>query len=318
MGSEIVLKLKLLFIPCQENQYRPKFLDSQFLFYYAIFILVLKLIIVPFFILFPKSIFFATITKNDLIELTNQKRENLGIQSLKENPKLNEAAYLKAKDILEKDYFSHQSPQGVSPWFWFKKAGYNYQSAGENLAIGFLDSGEVIRAWLDSPSHKRNLLEKNYEEMGIAVMRGEFEGNDTTVVVQLFGTPKTVVQAKEEPTKEEPKEITQPKEEVISSTPTPIGEVLAEKKEEEAVAKETLSFNFLRFVSLKYSDLLQKIIYSSLIFVITALMINIFVRVDIQYDDLILKTVVFILLLTFFIHLDKEFVIQLIPHNLNI
>lgn len=312
MRNKIISKLKLLFVPCEENKYRPKFLDSQFLFYYAIFIIVLKLIIVPFFILFPKSIFFATITKNALIEFTNQKRENLGIQSLKENSKLDEAAYLKAKDILEKDYFSHQSPEGISPWYWFKKTGYNYQFAGENLAIGFLDSEEVIQAWLDSSSHKKNLLEKNYEEMGIAVMKGEFGGNETTVVVQLFGTPKTLPKIKEEPT-----EITQPQKEVISPEPTATEEVLTEKKEE-VVAKENLAFNFLQFISLKYSDLLQKIIYSSLIFIITALMINIFVRVDIQYDDLILKTVGFILLLTFFIHLDKGLVIQLIPHNFNI
>ncbi len=310
MRDKIISKLKLIFIPCEENKYRPKFLDSQFLFYYAIFIIILKLIIVPFFIFFPKSIFFAAITKNALIEFTNQKRESLGIHSLKENSKLDEAAYLKANDILEKDYFSHQSPEGLSPWYWFKKTGYNYQLAGENLAIGFLDSEEVIQAWLDSPSHKKNLLEKNYEEMGIAVMKGEFGGNETTVVVQLFGTPKTLPKAKGEPT-----EITQPQ----KAEPTATKEVLTEKEEEkEVVAKENLTFNFLQFISLKYSDLLQKIIYSSLIFIITALMINIFVRVDIQYDDLILKTIGFILLLTFFIHLDKGLVIQLIPHNFNI
>lgn len=309
MNSKIILKLKLLFIPCEENQYRPKFLDSQFLFYYAISILVLKLIIIPFFLYFPKSIFFAAVTKDALIESTNQKRENLGIQSLTENPKLDEAAYLKASDILEKDYFSHQSPQGVSPWYWFKTAGYNYQFAGENLAIGFLDSEEVVRAWLNSPSHKKNLLDKNYTDTGIAVVSGEFEGNETTVVVQLFGTPKISTL-----TKEEPKKITQPESEQ-TTTPAATQEVLSEKEE---ATKESLAFNFFEFISLKYSDLLQKIVYSSLIIIIAALMINIFVRFDIQHNDLILKTVIFILILTVFIYLDKGLIIQLIPHNLDI
>ncbi|PIT94600.1 hypothetical protein COT96_03040, partial [Candidatus Falkowbacteria bacterium CG10_big_fil_rev_8_21_14_0_10_38_22] len=152
MVQKILSKFKLIFIPCKENRYRPKVLDTKFLLYYLIFLFTLKILIIPFIIYFPKSIFFAEITNNAIIEFTNQERQLTGLSFLKENPVLDQAAYLKAQDILEKSYFSHKSPEGISPWYWFKKAGYDYKFAGENLAIGFLDSEEVINAWYDSPS----------------------------------------------------------------------------------------------------------------------------------------------------------------------
>ena len=326
MLKRMIFKLKLIFIPCQENNYRPKFLDSQFLFYYLIVLLVLKLIVTPFFIYFPKSAFFADLTKTALTNFTNEARESLGIQALKENPKLEEAAYLKAKDMIEKDYFAHQSPNGISPWYWFKKAGYDYKFAGENLAIGFLDSEEVYRAWLDSPSHKKNLLDPNYKEIGIAVLKGDFQGSETTVVVQLLGTsqplpvkvePEAKIEPQEKkvlPEKEEvlpeKKEVLPEKEEIVSGATSP---QLPEKK-----AKDILAFNLFSFFSSDYFNSLQKIIYGSLILIIISLLINIFVRIDIQYKDLILKTAGFIVLLVFFIYLDKELIIQLIPHNFSI
>jgi len=312
MLKGIIFKLKLIFIPCEDNNYRPKFLDSQFLFYYLIVLLVLKLIVVPFFIYFPKSAFFADLTKTALTNFTNKARMALGIQTLKENPKLEEAAYLKAKDIIEKDYFSHQSPEGISPWDWFKKAGYDYKFAGENLAIGFLDSEEVHQAWLDSPSHKQNLLDPNYSEIGIAVLKGDFQGSETTVVVQLLGTPQPLpVEEKPETNLPLPeKEVLPEKEEIVSEETSP---QLLEKNQ-----KDILALNFLSFFSSDYFNLLQKIIYGSLILIIISLLINIFVRIDIQYKDLIFKTTGFIVLLIFFIFLDKEFLIQLIPHNFSI
>ncbi|GAH47620.1 unnamed protein product, partial [marine sediment metagenome] len=76
--------------------------------------------------------------------------ESLGLSALRENPQLSKAALLKAQDMLENDYFAHRSPEGITGWYWIKKAGYNYQRAGENLAIAFLDSEEVHKAWNDS------------------------------------------------------------------------------------------------------------------------------------------------------------------------
>lgn len=189
MFKKTILKLQTLFIPCQENNHQPRFLQSNFLPYLLIFLFILKFIFVPFLIYFPETNLFADISKTVLIELTNNERKKLGLNQLKENSQLNQAALLKAQDILANGYFSHWSPQGKSPWYWFKKANYKYQTAGENLGIGFLDSEEVYQAWENSPSHKANLLGPNYQEIGIAVLSGNFKGNEATIVVQLFGAP---------------------------------------------------------------------------------------------------------------------------------
>lgn len=326
MLEAMILKLKLIFVPCEANHYRPIFLESRFLFYYILVLLILKMITIPYLIYLPKTIFFADITKNALISLTNSEREALGLLPLKENPTLNQAASLKANDIIEKDYFSHQSPEGLSPWYWFQIVGYNYQSAGENLAIGFLDSEEVSQAWLNSPSHRSNLLNPNYREIGIGVAKGDFQGNETTVVVQLFGTPKTIMATTKEPkiSPEIPKKEIPPKEsfekeekEILPS------EISLQPKESPSVIREeepqkTLAFNFFSFILANYTDLLQKIIYGSLIFIIISLIINIFVRIDVQFKDLIFKALAFIVILAIFIFLDKETIIQIIPHSFNI
>ena len=93
MSEKIFCKLKSIFIPCQDNKYRPKFLGSKFLFHYAVVLLLLKLAIIPFLLYFPRTVFFADLTKTDLIELTNTTREYFGFQPLKENTVLDKAAF---------------------------------------------------------------------------------------------------------------------------------------------------------------------------------------------------------------------------------
>jgi len=106
---------------------------------------------------------------------------------------LDAAAKQKAEDMFQNNYFSHFSPTGVSPWYWINKSGYNYHYAGENLAMNFIDSEEVVRAWLNSPGHRENLLNKNYQDIGIAVLPADFskQGINQPIVVQLFGSPQT-------------------------------------------------------------------------------------------------------------------------------
>lgn len=316
--KEIILKLRLIFIPCSENSYRPKFLESKFLFYYLIFLLILKFITVPFLIYLPKTIFFADITGTAIIKLTNQERESLGVNPLKENSQLNQAAYLKAQDMIKKDYFSHQGPEGESPWHWFQETGYDYQYAGENLAIGFLDSKEVYGAWKRSLSHRANLLNPNYQDIGIAVLGGQFGEQETTLVVQLFGSPKIKTTLKEEPT--EFKEVTTPETPPMSREKEEVSEkiAVAGKFKESPPSKNTFAFNFFSFMSTNYNDVVQKIIYFSLLLIITCLIINIFIKFDVQHKDLIIKTLFFIALLALFIYFDKELIIRLIPHNFSI
>ena len=325
MLEKIISKLQIIFIPCQENDYRPKFLESNVLLYYIVVLLVLKLIVVLFLVYLPKTIFFSDISRTVLIELTNKERQSLGVNSLEENALLNKAAQLKAQDIITYDYFSHQSPTGITPWYWFKKAGYNYQIAGENLGIGFLDSEEIYQAWNDSPSHRANLLNPKYQDIGIAVLKGDFNGNETTLVVQLFGSPttiepvKTVESVKAEEEEEKTTELVQ---EIKEKTEVDKleGEILGETyiKSFTAEEKDGFKFKFMKFMALGYNNLVQKITFYSLLLITLSLILNIFVRFNVQHKDLILKTVFFGAILILFIFVNKEFIIQLIPHNLGI
>ncbi|MDD5145867.1 MAG: CAP domain-containing protein [Candidatus Pacebacteria bacterium] len=317
-------QLKLIFIPCEENKYRPKFLAGNFLYYYAIILLILKIIIIPVFIYLPKSLLFADLTEVSLIELTNKNRESLGISTLTESQVLKTAAYLKAKDMLEKDYFSHSSPEGLTPWYWFKASGYNYKYAGENLAIGFLDSEEVNQAWLSSPSHKENILDPNYSEIGIAVLKGDFAGKETTIVVQFFGTSQAkaaVLPAETQqnlPQAAAENENVLPKESAAETGQISIQEVASASK----TTKNNLTFNFLSFLSSGYYGLLQGVIYGSLLFITISLFITVFFDIfiyrafEIQYKDIVLKAASFSVLLIILLSFDKGTILQLIPHNL--
>jgi hypothetical protein len=242
--------------------------------------------------------------------MTNDGRESLGLQRLEENDVLDEAALLKAQDMMDKDYFSHSSPEGVAPWYWFEEADYNYKYAGENLAVGFVDSEEVYEAWLNSPSHKENLLNSKYSDIGMAILKGNFQGNETTIVVQLFGTPlaTTIKETKTEQTIE--------KEEITGETAQPeqvLTETAVAGETSEQVEKSS-AFKVLYFLSLDYFDIFQKVIYGSLVFIMIALFINIFVRFDIQYKDLIFKTLGVLLVLGIFVFLDKAFLIELVSN----
>ena len=335
--EKIILKLQLIFIPCLENSYRPKFLESKFLFYYLLFLLILKLFTVSYLIYLPKTIYFADISSTSLIKLTNQGREALGFGPLTENSQLDKAASLKAQDMIAQDYFAHQSPEGKSPWYWIKSANYDYQYAGENLAIGFLDSEEVYQAWNDSPSHKANLFNPNYQDIGITVLKGDFQGNEIYVVVQLFGSPKTKTTPKAEANEgvkieESPKESLQEKpksaieqevasEEVVNKLEEPIPEGYVssvEGTEAENGLKDCFTFKFFQFLSSNYNNIVQKIIFYSLLLITLSLILNIFVKFDIQYKDLIVKALFFVTLLVLFIFFDKELIIQILPHNFSI
>ena len=161
-------------------------LQSKILLYFSVCLLISKILLSLVFINFPSNLFFADITKTAFVNMLNETRGSFGLDSLTESQALDEAAQMKADDMVQKQYFSHISPQGLTPWYWFLQSGYEYKYAGENLAIGFYDSKEAFNAWLNSPSHRENMLNKNYKEVGTAVLTG-FGPNNAVVVVQLFG-----------------------------------------------------------------------------------------------------------------------------------
>jgi hypothetical protein len=135
------------------------------------------------------SPYVAAVLSAVLVDLANQDRTELALADLKVNPLLIEAAQAKANDMAAKGYFSHTSPEGYDSWHWFKEAGYDYQYAGENLAVNFSDSGDVEKAWMNSPSHHDNIVNPHYTEIGIAVATGTYQGRATVFAVQMFGRP---------------------------------------------------------------------------------------------------------------------------------
>lgn len=131
----------------------------------------------------------STILPAVVVNMTNDERSGVSEQPLTRSATLDKAAKLKAQHMAKNQYFSHFSPDGVSPWHWFDEAGYVYAHAGENLAIHFTDSSEVVEAWMKSPTHRANIVSGKYTEIGVGTAKGKFDGYDTVYVVQLFGTP---------------------------------------------------------------------------------------------------------------------------------
>jgi uncharacterized protein YkwD len=124
----------------------------------------------------------------EIIQLTNTYRQSLGLNDLSVNPRLTQAAIDRAKDILAKQYFGHVSPDGRKFSDWVKDVDYKYFYVGENLAIDFNNSQDVFEAWLKSAGHRQNLERREYQEIGVASLQGEFKDRPTSVVVQLFGS----------------------------------------------------------------------------------------------------------------------------------
>jgi len=129
------------------------------------------------------------ISPADVIALANSARSKAGLTPLSANTELTIAAQAKAEDMLKNDYFAHTSPAGATPWSWIKQAGYQYKAAGENLAINFTDVAEEHSAWMKSPTHRANILNAEYQEIGVAVVSGKIDGKESVVTVELFGTP---------------------------------------------------------------------------------------------------------------------------------
>lgn len=122
-----------------------------------------------------------------VIGLVNQARENRGIPQLKVDRQLSKAAQSKAEDMIKHNYFAHISPSGVTPWQWIGQSGYDYSFAGENLAINFTDPESQHQAFMNSEGHRKNILNENYQEIGVAVIKGKIDNRQTIVTVQEFG-----------------------------------------------------------------------------------------------------------------------------------
>lgn len=150
-----------------------------------------------------------------LLDSTNSKRQEHSQSSLKLNDKLTAAAQAKANDMTAKNYWSHTTPSGEEPWKFIQASGYEYNKAGENLAYGFNSGSETVNGWMNSETHRTNMLDGNYTEVGFgfANARNFNDSGPETVVVAMYGKPLSQGSANKAP------EITARVQPVTSDTP---------------------------------------------------------------------------------------------------
>lgn len=136
----------------------------------------------------------TNISPTSLLQDTNTQRINAGDSPLSLNNQLSIAAQAKAQDMVARNYWSHKTPDGLDPWNFISKQNYNYKKAGENLAYGFTDSSSVVTGWMNSPSHRRNLLDNNFEDVGFGIAESKNFNNSgsSIVVVALYAKPMAI------------------------------------------------------------------------------------------------------------------------------
>lgn len=196
------MKLSHFFLPHPDTHKKAHLLSFKALIIYILFFLVLQFGLSSFSRIRPDVLGISSaLSQQDLISLTNAERVKHGLAPLSEDARLNAAAVAKAQNMFEENYWAHYAPSGKDPWVFINGAGYKFTYAGENLARNFYNSSDVVNAWMASPTHKDNILNSHYRNIGIAVVEGKLNGQDTILVVQEFGTPvESLAQAPPVPT----------------------------------------------------------------------------------------------------------------------
>ncbi|OGZ26812.1 MAG: hypothetical protein A2365_01255 [Candidatus Nealsonbacteria bacterium RIFOXYB1_FULL_40_15] len=187
--------LKNLFLPSEENGFCPRIAGSKAAIIYSVLALLLFAAGFPFSNI-GISRFLADLTQQLIIEEVNPVRKSYGIMGLEIDEKLSMAAQMKAEDMAKKGYFSHESPSGETPWSWLEKTGYKFAAAGENLAINFPNPKSLVSAWLNSPSHAKNIYNGYFTDVGIGIAKGDA---GTIVVMFLAKELNPSVSLSEEP-----------------------------------------------------------------------------------------------------------------------
>lgn len=189
-----------LFHPRRSNNHRPRALHPSSLVSYALLLLGFSGFVFNVGLISKQmgSVlgYSSEITADQVVMMTNTERAKLQLSQLAPNPALTAAAHAKAKDMFANQYWAHISPAGKQPWDFIAEAHYSYTSAGENLAKDFMHGSDMMTAWMNSPTHKANIVNPKYTQIGVAVENGSLQGVETTLVVQLFGRPAAAGAAK--------------------------------------------------------------------------------------------------------------------------
>lgn len=221
------------FLPHHTNNHRPKILHDI-----SIVLLIISIIGISTLSLVGKKSHSAvlgisySISDVEMLTEVNKQRADHGLAPLTMNSQLSQAASGKAANMFQNNYWAHFGPDGTTPWQFIRGSGYDYIDAGENLAKGFTNSSDVVNAWMNSPTHRANVLSPKYHDIGFAVVPGVLEGEDTVLVVQMFGSRDEVetAQVEVEPVAAQvvvqetvnPSSGSAQEQTVITLTPTPI------------------------------------------------------------------------------------------------
>lgn len=281
--------MKKIFIPHEDNEYKPYVLRDAGVKVLLGVILSVELL----FVLLVSPVFegkidyLAAIVPSTLVSLTNETRQDHHLTILEPDIKLWAAAQLKANDMAERGYFSHNTPDGRNPWYWLKKVGYEYNVAGENLAVHFFDSEDVHRAWMNSPGHRSNILRADFKEIGIATAQGTFEGRKAIFTVQFFADPL--------------------ESDRVAMVP-PIGTVqnTLQEAEVQVAALGALGDSVMVFSS--PISMLLGLLTLLLVIVLFALVVKIGIKVRLQSPELIAHGVLLVVIIMTFLYLNSELI----------
>lgn len=290
--------MKHYFIPTKENHYAPKLLHHRKLHWYGFFAVSLKIVLtLALFAVYPSQAYFSSITSEKIVQLVNEERTKNNLPPLGQSADLAQAASLKAEDMIAKNYFAHYAADGTTPWDFFKKVGYQYTYAGENLGMGFSDAESLVKAWMASPKHKKNILNPAYREIGVAIQTGAIDDGPTTLAVQMFGTSflspnGTVLLSAETPTISPGQELVSGAERVVELKKGP-------KKWWEVLFEKTNQIFTLTILGL-----------------IILLLLKIFVRIEIQRTSIIAHTIFVIFLFGALLLINAHFLEQALRNPL--
>jgi len=197
------------FIPSPRNDHKPKILRTRSLVIITIISTIIKIVVISYlFFIYPNQGLMSEIIVKKVFELTNQSRIANNLPALTMNSVLATSAEAKGNDMIANNYFAHYSPAGKSPWGWISRKNYPYIFVGENLAMNFTSADAVHTALMNSPSHKKNILNERYTDMGLAMISGKIDGSDTNVLVELFGTTGNTVKPASAPESTESTKVT--------------------------------------------------------------------------------------------------------------
>ena len=192
--------LKNFFIPHADNNYHPHLLHTKRAVLYSSFFFVTKILVIGTALLLPTAVFVSpdilAKEQQQLVALTNAVRSANGVPVLTEEGHLDRSAALKTQDMINDSYFGHRGPDGHDLAYFLSTAGYPYKTAGENLAMGYERAEDIFAAWLASPAHYQNIVDPDFQELGIDLKGGIYNGQTVVFAASHFGAPDVPASAR--------------------------------------------------------------------------------------------------------------------------